>query len=364
MKLRPPTLLIKNYYKRCYSHRFTQLPQERRIRLSGVLMMGAIGVSALSYYYYSILRQQQSQELSPTHFIPYKISHKIDIDPSHFLLELTPLQRQKVNLWSQMGSEHLWSVEVKQPEIMVVRSYTPLPLQVDENQRELKAIPDGSNGDGKFVLYVKQYGNGEVARWLHRLPLGHTIDVRGPFVEYELPKYEGEISRNRDFLFNDEISSTEEDKFKYQPFDIAMFTAGTGIVSALQILLTESPLRGKMHLRYSCGSVDVLGPLKPFLYQLHRYGRIDLQVLESSKESNVSKRQQKIWDQIPSPTNYLGPSNYLGPNKISSPVLALVCGPERYIADISGPRINLAQGPIGGMLKAKGWTEGNVYKLS
>lgn len=325
-------------------------------------MPGIIGAGALGYYY-SKLRSGESHELSPNYFIPYKISHKLDIDSSHFILELTPLQKQKVNLWSQMGSEHLWSVEIKQPEIMVVRNYTPLPLQIDESRQELKAIPDGSNGDGKFVLYVKQYGNGEVARWLHRLPLDHTIEVRGPFVEYELPRYEGEISRNRDFLFDDQVSSTQE-KFKYQPFDIAMFTAGTGIVSALQLLLTESPLRGKMYLRYSCRSIDELGPLGPFLHRLQTYGRIDLQVLESSKESNTVKRLKNIWKQIPSPTKYSGPTNYVGSNKIASPVLALVCGPERYIADIAGPRINLAQGPVGGMLKAKGWNEENVYKLS
>lgn len=326
-------------------------------------MTGAIGASTLGYYCHSVLRQENVQELSPNHFVPYRISHKTDVDSSHFILELTPLQKQNVNLWSQMGSEHLWAIEIKQPEIMVVRSYTPLPLQFDEDHQKLKAIPDGSNGDGKFILYVKQYGNGEVARWLHRLPLGHTIDVRGPFVEFELPTYEEEISRNRDFLFHDQLSSIE-DKFKYQPFDIAMFTAGTGIVSALQLLLTESPLRGKMYLWYSCGSIDELGPLKPFLYKLHRYGRIDLQMLESSKESNPVERLHKIWERIPLPTNYSGPSNYGGPNKIAGPVLALVCGPEKYITDIAGPRINLAQGPIGGMLKAKGWNERNVYKLS
>lgn len=323
-------------------------------------MLAATSTGGMSYY---MLRKNDSQELSPIHFTPYKVSQKIEIDQNHFLLELSPLQKQKANLWSQMKSEHLWSIEIKQPEIMVARSYTPLPLQIDEQEGKLKAIPDGSNGEGRFILYVKQYGNGEVSRWLNKLPLGHTVDVRGPFVEYQLPSYEGEILRSRDFLFHEQAPSMDE-KFKYQPFDIAIFTAGTGIVSALQLVLTESPLRGKLKLWHCCGSISELGPLQPFLHKLQKYERIDLRLLESFKEPNAVKRLQTIWKQIPSPVEYTGPSKYMGPNKIFSPVLALVCGPERYITDVAGPRNNLAQGPVGGMLKLKGWTEENVYKLS
>lgn len=360
MKLRSLPLISKWYYQRLYSQQFIRTSTKPGLKPFWVLMLGVTATGGISYY---MLRQNDSLELSPTHFTPYKISHKIEIDQDHFLLELSPLKKQKANLWSQMRSEHLWSIEIKQPEIMVARSYTPLPLQIDEKKGELEAIPDGSNGEGRFMLYVKQYSNGEVARWLNKLPLGHTVEVRGPFIEYELPSHNGELSRSRDFLFYEQAPLVEE-KFKYQPFDIAMFTAGTGIVSALQLVLTESPLRGKMKLWYCCGNINELGPLKPFLHQLQKYGRIDLHLLESSKESNPIKRLQIIWKQIPSPVEYAGSSKYVGPNKIFSPVLALICGPERYITDIAGPRSNLVQGPIGGMLKLKGWTEENVYKLS
>lgn len=354
--LKSSSVLTGSNLRRCYSKKPLRIRTSRPFWVSAGC---AVFASAMSYW---LLRQDRTSELSPTSFTSYRISYKKDIDPSHFIMELTPLQQQKVNMWSTMRSERLWSVEVKQPEIMVARSYTPLPLQVQKQTEQLKLIPDGQNAGGKFLLYLKQYDNGEVARWLHGLPEGHIVEIRGPFVEYELPIYEGEVSRTRDFFFKDDVKV--EDKFKYKPIDIAMFTAGTGIVSALQMLLTEMPFKGKMQLCYSCGSIEELGPLKPFLFQLQRHGRIDLHIFESLKQPDATKRLKDILQIISTPTHYSGPLPFDSADNSFNPVLSLVCGPDRYLTSLAGPRINLAQGPIGGLLQSKGWNNENVYKLS
>lgn len=326
----------------------------------------AVSASGLAYYYYYWQPQRaKNAELSPDHFTPYRISHKEDIDSSHFLMELTPLQKQRTNLWSKMGSENLWSVEVKQPDIMVVRNYTPLPLHFNIETKELAVMEDGNFDGGKLCFYIKQYSEGEVARWLHQLPNGHVLELRGPFIEYELPHYKDELKRNRLFLMSNGSENAEEDKFIYQPFDIAMFTAGTGIVSALQLLLTESPFRGRIDLFYSCRSIDELGPIKSVLINLQKHGRVHLHLSESSKEPLAETRLKMIFEMARQPVAYLGQVPFKEIRKGDlQPILSLVCGPERYIAAIAGIKYDPAQGPIGGLLKKKGWDSENVYKLS
>lgn len=92
-----------------------------------------------------------------------------------------------------MTAENLWSVEIKQPEVMVVRNYTPLPLKFNPASKEIEILKDGDNADGKLSFYIKKYENGEVARWLHHLPKGHIIEIRGPFIDYEFPHLPNEL---------------------------------------------------------------------------------------------------------------------------------------------------------------------------
>ncbi|CAI2020780.1 hypothetical protein SEUBUCD646_0H00930 [Saccharomyces eubayanus] len=332
----------------------------------GLLATGVIGC----YLGYRCFKgKDNNSELSPSHFVKYEISHKQDIDSSHFLLELTPLIRQNVNMWSLMTAENLWSVEVKQPEVMVVRSYTPLPLQFNPVSKELEILKDGDNADGKLCFYIKKYENGEVARWLHQLPKDHVIEIRGPFIDYEFPHLPNESKRSRECLYtsrsNTEIPNEDEDsKFTYQPYDIMMFTAGTGIVTALQLLLTESPFRGSIKLFHTSENIQQLGPLNSILLKLQASNRVRLQVFESDKQTR-NKILEDIGKAIPRPSSYKGKLPF---SSISGrgfePILALVCGPEGYISSISGRKLDLNQGPIKGLLAAKGWNFENVYKLS
>lgn len=314
---------------------------------------------------YFKFKDNNGQELSPDHFTPYRISFKEEIDRSHYLLELTPVAEQQVNLWAKMGCDKLWSVEIKQPEVMVVRNYTPLPLQVNQKSHSLELMEDGDHAGGKLFFYIKRYEQGEVARWLHRLPENHIVELRGPFIDYEFPHYESEIKRDRSFLKTNGSKLDMEEKFVFQPFDIAMFTAGTGVVTALQLLLTENPFRGTIDLFYSCRSYDELGPLKPFLTALESQKRIRLNVVESRYQRSMAESLKTIDKAILPPSTYLGQVPFRGKtDTIVRPVLSLVCGPEGYVAAIAGPKYEPAQGPVLGLLGKKHWTSDNVYKLS
>ncbi|CDO95080.1 unnamed protein product [Kluyveromyces dobzhanskii CBS 2104] len=325
-----------------------------------LLASGSAAIATLSWKYYQINDSQT--ELSREYFTKYHISKKYAIDQNHFLVQLTPLKPQRVNLWKEMNSSKLWSVEVMQPQIMVVRNYTPLPLKIDDNN-SVEVLRDGENADGTLTFYIKQYTQGEVARWINRLPLGHVVELRGPFVEYEFPENVDEVKRDRSFLWGNQDNANSN--FKYQPFDILFFTGGTGIVTLLQMTLTESPFRGKIGVYHSCRSLSELGPLHALLTKLEDNKRIELRINES-KEKYTSFRSNAtaLLKSIPPPYPYNGTEPFKTVNSKLEPVQALVCGPDGFISTVSGPIYDTTQGPIKGILGSLGWNNANVYKLS
>ncbi|AGO11345.1 AaceriACR090Cp [[Ashbya] aceris (nom. inval.)] len=322
--------------------------------LGGATALGA-GCSLAEYY-----RRNYHAELSQQYFTKYKISYRKDIDIDHYLLELTPLKQQRSNLWALFGARKLWAVEIKQPDIMVVRQYTPLPFVADSERDLITPLRDGDNGGGKLMFYIKEYGSGEVARWLRKLPKGHIVEVRGPYPEFEFPELETDLKRNREFLWGGESAPQ---RFRARPFDISLFTAGTGIVTALQLLTTEDPFKGKIQLFYSCKSWRQLGPLGDFLHLCAKQGRVDLHIFESEKGDSLRLGLSKVRDLVSSPFPYSEGAPFEERLQVE-PVLSLVCGPDDYVACIAGPRHGLSQGPVMGLLGTKGWDNSNVYKLS
>lgn len=104
-------------------------------------------------------------------------------------------------------------MQLKQPQLQIARSYTPLPPPDSSN--------DSSADDLRFL--IRRDPHGEVSGYLHKLPLNASLDLRGPQIEYEIPEGVGEV------LF---------------------LTGGTGIAPALQLVHTllerESSLLGKL----------------------------------------------------------------------------------------------------------------------
>lgn len=68
----------------------------------------------------------------------------------------------------------IYSYFVKEPTIQVERAYTPLHAL-------------GRADPAALSLLVKRYADGEVSRFLHRLPVGSPVHVRGPSLTWKLP---------------------------------------------------------------------------------------------------------------------------------------------------------------------------------
>ncbi|MCJ1247843.1 mitochondrial peripheral inner membrane protein [Trapelia coarctata] len=72
----------------------------------------------------------------------------------------------------------VWSVEVKQPQLQIARAYTPLP--------PLQGRKGGRN-DSALRFLIRHDPKGEVSSYIHKLPLGSRVELRGPQIEYQLP---------------------------------------------------------------------------------------------------------------------------------------------------------------------------------
>lgn len=128
--------------------------------------------------------------LDPVEFSKYELTGKkiVSSTCSIFTLRSTlPASSVSAELSSPLDARQLWSVQLKQPELQIGRSYTPLPAEILE--------PDLQNDrwDRELQLLIRREAGGEVSGYLHRLPLQSQIEVRGPHTEYEVPPFSKQI---------------------------------------------------------------------------------------------------------------------------------------------------------------------------
>ena len=69
----------------------------------------------------------------------------------------------------------IWNVRFKQPQLQIVRAYTPLP-----------PVDDADDVTELRFLIRQDARGGEMSTYLHRLPVGAMIELRGPNVEYPI----------------------------------------------------------------------------------------------------------------------------------------------------------------------------------
>ncbi|KAK0752179.1 hypothetical protein B0T18DRAFT_426702 [Schizothecium vesticola] len=127
--------------------------------------------------------------LSPTTFSPFTITSLTPISPSSFLLTLTPkppappllLPFAPTPPHPHLPPLHhawhhgLWSVEIKQPQLQVARSYTPLP-----------PLSDADLASGTLRFLIRRVDGGEVSTYLSTLPVSATIELRGPHLGFDV----------------------------------------------------------------------------------------------------------------------------------------------------------------------------------
>lgn len=142
------------------------------IHRNAYIAIVATSVAGVTYAHFSTA-SASSRQLNPTIFTPYSLVSTKAVSPTGTILTLRPPttkspQPTQFEPW-RLG---VWSVQIKQPQLQIARSYTPLP-----------PVDDGHETDIRILL---RRTHGEIPRYLHSLPLNEAVELRGPFTEYPL----------------------------------------------------------------------------------------------------------------------------------------------------------------------------------
>lgn len=247
-------------------------------------------------------------------FLPYLISFKHKINDDHYLIELTRKNRAEKLIHNEQlfNGDRLWSVEIMQPDINIVRNYTPLPMYVagiDPNTKEphLRLVKELAE-EGKFILIVKRYNEGEFSRWLTGRNLLEEINVRGPIVEYKMPYHPLNRYDERPQMSNT-LSSIKPDPIWPEnvpkPENYVFYGAGTGILPLFQLIYSPNPPRGFTDVFYSLRDESELLPqIKTLNFFAEKCGRVKFHYLIS----NDKKPNHLTAEKVSSPTlpNFTG----------------------------------------------------------
>lgn len=440
----PKTILKDNFIKK------SKPKSKFRKMLPSLLICTTLCWAIFTYKYFNNNKDpnidNNTSLLSTNEFLPYLISFKYKINDNLYLIELTRKNRSEklINNEQLFDGSKIWSIEIMNPDINIVRNYTPLPLYVagiDPNTKEphLRLV-ENLEQEGKFILIVKYYNDGEFSKWLINKSILNEIKIRGPIIDYKFPfhpldKYDKrpQMSNTLDKIKPDPIYPDNLPK----PENYIFFGAGTGILPLFQLIYSPNPPKGFIDIWYSLNNEnDLLPQLKTLNFFAENCGRVkfhylinnkinlsnipypslpnftgglDLRISEEVyKQKLLREKKQQIKQQLSNnsdtstdsssltsktdlnkPTILENNSNIIIPTsskiksenayqqwkffrskneKLSSPSFAFICGPESYISDLSGkPDLNNLErkdnGPIGGMLKEKGWNLKNIKRL-
>ena len=128
--------------------------------------MGVIGVAG--WYYYDDARSRSS-------FVAYNLVRREPVSSTASIFHLAPTSRSNdYEKYKTAWGQGIWNFQIKQPQIQIVRAYTPLPPT------------DGGSNDGYGALrfLIRRDAEGELSNYLHVLPIGARIELRGPNLEY------------------------------------------------------------------------------------------------------------------------------------------------------------------------------------
>lgn len=158
-------------------------PTSDRIRWSRILKIYAplatLGLAAsLTYQWYQ--QDAHPETLNPQDFTSYTLLSKEPVSSTSSVFTLRPTTAgPNADIYTEAWRQGIWSVQIKQPQLQIARSYTPLPPS-HESAHDLRFL-------------IRRDPHGEVSRYLHNLPLDASLDLRGPHLEYEIPQGVGEV---------------------------------------------------------------------------------------------------------------------------------------------------------------------------
>lgn len=119
-----------------------------------------------------ILGGSQPEKLQ---FVKYTLVAKENVSSTCSIFALRPATNKTIRATVPDAEWAITSVEFKQPQLQIARSYTCLPAQPGQAEDELRFL-------------IKREPRGEVSNFLHRLSMGATVEMRGPYGEYPIPE--------------------------------------------------------------------------------------------------------------------------------------------------------------------------------
>ena len=283
-------------------------------------------------------------------FTPFSIVSREEVSQTSFIITLRPRsfaenpKSANFDPYEKEWERGTWSVEFKQPELQIARSYTPLPPGEDD-----------SPGDLRFL--IRREAKGEVSRYLSRMTVGEQLELRGPHPELELPQ---------------EVSN------------VVFLAGGTGIAPALQVAHTLLEARksserlpniriiwanrkredciGGAELHKALGSEEAEGTIVQELRRLHeKYPDnviVEYFVDEEGKFLDQKKISQVTKKEVVSKHPALS-------TRIDSKLL-LISGPEGFVNFLAGPKKYCdgkeVQGELGGLIGRLGIRDWKVWK--
>jgi cytochrome-b5 reductase len=166
-----------------------------------ILWLLGIGYAGHTYLLPSPLSSADHAVFTPPRFTPFSIVEKHDVSPTSVVLTVRPQTavRPDIEPYEKSWNEGTWSVEFKQPQLQIARSYTPLPPI------------SGASSPSDLRFLIRREKGGEVSNYLANLPLHATVEIRGPHAGIGLP-----------------MDTT----------DIVFLAGGTGIAPAMQVVYT------------------------------------------------------------------------------------------------------------------------------
>lgn len=116
-----------------------------------------------------------SKASGPADFVKYTLASKSDVSSTCAIFRLKPSTDVAIDLDEPSLERAITSVEFKQPQLQIARSYTCLPQEQGQDEDELRFL-------------IRREQRGEVSNFLHRLVQGDYIEARGLHPEYVLPQ--------------------------------------------------------------------------------------------------------------------------------------------------------------------------------
>lgn len=246
-------------------------------------------------------------------FLPWVISYKYKIDDDHYLIELTRRNRAEKLIHNQQlfNGDRIWSVEIMQPDINIVRNFTPLPMYVagidPYNETPHLRLVSELEHEGKFVLIIKKYNDGEFSKWVTALNLLDEVNLRGPIEEFKFPFHPLNRYEERPQMANrmDKVKPDPQWPSSIpKPENLTFFGGGTGILPLFQLIYSKNPPKGFIDVYYSLRNESELLPqLKTLNFFVEQCGRAKFHYLIGDRKITSSD--------LPEPTipNFTGGSD-------------------------------------------------------